>query len=124
MGIERTIRLNMNEHPIDIEPSVAGHSIGRWEDEVLIVDTIGFGPGILSADGRVPHSDQLHVVERFSLNPDTMALVRSYIAEDPLYFEGQYSGSDAVLISDLPYHGTTECEDRTYRTSEADGDTN
>ena len=36
-------------------------------------------------------------------------------AEDPLYFEGQHTGSDAVLISDLPYHGTTECEDRTAR---------
>ena len=32
----------------------------------------------------------------------------------PLYFEGQYTGADAVLPSDLPYHGTTECEDRTY----------
>jgi len=44
-----------------------------------------------------------------------MALRRDYVAEDPLYFEGRYTGSDTVLISDLPYHGTSECEDRTYR---------
>src|SRR5690606_27937658 len=121
MGIERTIHLDIDEHPADIEPSVAGHSIGRWENDVLIVDTIGFEPGILSADGRLPHSDRLHVVERFTLDQERMALRRDYVAEDPLYFEGQYTGSDTVLISDLPYHGTTECEDRTYRELPAEG---
>jgi len=115
MGIERTIRLDMASHPESIAPSLAGYSIGRWENDVLIVDTIGFAPGILSADGRVPHSAGLHVVERFTLDPETMALRRDYVAEDPLYFEGRYTGSDTVLISDLPYHGTSECEDRTYR---------
>jgi hypothetical protein len=113
MGIERTIHLNMSEHPADIEPRLAGHSIGRWEGDVLVVDTVGFAPGILSADGRVPHSDQLHVVERFSLDPEKMRLRRDYTAEDPLYFEGRYTGSDTVLVADLPYHGTTPCEDRT-----------
>ncbi len=114
MGIERTIHLNASGHPADLEPSLAGHSIGRWENDVLVVDTVGFAPGILSADGRLPHSDRLHVVERFTLDPDTFALRRTYTAEDPAYFEGQYTGADVVLPSDLPYHGTTECEDRTY----------
>lgn len=115
MGIDRTIHLDGREHPADIEPSLAGHSIGHWEDDVLIVDTIGFAPGILSADGRLPHSGELHVVERFTLDPERMALSREYVAEDPLYFEGQYSGRDVVLIADLPYTGTTECVDMTYR---------
>jgi hypothetical protein len=115
MGIERTIHLDQTGHPADIEPSLSGHSIGRWQDDVLIVDTIGFLPGILNADGRVPHSDQLHVVERFTLDPETNALRRDYVAEDPLYFEGQFTGSDTMLVADLPYHGTTPCEDRTRR---------
>ena len=114
MGIERVINLEATGHPADIEPSVAGHSIGRWEDDVLIVDTVGFPPGILSADGRIPHSDELHVVERFSLDTGTMALSRDYVATDPLYVVGEFAGNDVVLISDLPYTGTTECEDRTY----------
>ena len=115
MGIERTIHLDQESHPANITPSVTGHSIGRWDDDVLIVDTIGFLPGILNADGRVPHSDQLHVIERFSLDPTTMALRREYVAEDPLYFEGPFAGSDTMLVSPLPYHGETECDDRTYR---------
>lgn len=115
MGIERTIRLDETEHPEGIEASVSGHSIGRWDGDVLIVDTVGFLPGILNADGRVPHSANLHVVERFSLDPESNALRREYVAEDPLYFEGQFRGSDTMLPSDLAFHGTTECEDRTYR---------
>jgi hypothetical protein len=115
MGIARTIHLNMREHPAGIEPSLAGHSIGHWEGNVLVVDTIGFKPGILSADGRLPHSEQLHVVERFELEAKTMGLKRTYTAEDPRYFEGRYTGQDTVYPSDLPYHGTTECEDRTRR---------
>lgn len=115
MGIERTIQLGLAEHPATIAPSVAGHSIGRWDGDVLVVDTVGFLPGILNADGRVPHSDQLHVVERFSLDPATQALRREYTAVDPLYFNGEFRGSDTMLLSELPYHGTTACEDRTYR---------
>ena len=115
MGIERTIHLDLDAHPENIEPSVAGHSIGRWENDVLIVDTVGFAPGILSADGRLPHSDQLHIVERFTLDPGTFALRREYVAEDPPYFEGRFTGADVVFPSDLPYDGTTACEDRTYR---------
>jgi len=115
MGIERVIHLDMTEHPADLRPSLAGHSIGRWEGDVLVVDTVGFVPGVLSADSRLPHSEQLHVTERFELNAETMSLGRTYTAEDPRYFEGQFRGGDAVLPSDLPFHGTTECDDRTYR---------
>lgn len=91
MGIDRTIHLNMDEHPGDITPSLEGHSIGHWEGDVLVVDTTGFKPGILNADGRLPHSGKLHIVERFSLDPEKMALHRSYVAEDPLYFKGEFT---------------------------------
>jgi len=115
MGIERTIRLDQHEHPASIAPSVAGHSIGRWENDVLVVDTVGFAPGILSADGRLPHSGSLHVVERFTFDPAKLALTRDYVAEDPTFFAGQFKGSDTVYISDLPYHGTTPCKETEAR---------
>jgi VWFA-related protein len=120
MGLERTVHMNVAAHPPDIQPSRAGHSIGSWEGDVLVVDTVGFAPGILSADGRVPHSDRLHVVERFSLDPANGGLRRSYIAEDPLYFEGDFKGADIVFLSDLPYQGAS-CDDRSYK-SEREGE--
>jgi hypothetical protein len=114
MGLTRTVYLNMAEHPANVRPSRAGHSIGRWEGDTLVVDTIGFEPGILSADGRIPHSDRLHVVEQFSLDAAKPALRRSFVAEDPLYFQGQYKGADVVYVADVPYQGST-CDDRSYR---------
>jgi hypothetical protein len=114
MGLERTIHLNLTAHPPDLKPSRAGHSIGRWEGDVLIVESAVFAPGIVSADCRVPHSEQFRTVERFSLDPATGGLRRSYVAEDPLYFEGQYKGSDVVYPSDLPYQ-QTPCDDRSFK---------
>lgn len=100
-SFERVIHMNMDQHPADIEPSYAGHSIGHWEGDVLVVDTVGFEPGVIAAPVR--NSDQLHIVERFHLDPAKMALTRDYVAEDPVYFTDQYKGSDTVLVADVPY---------------------
>jgi hypothetical protein len=107
LGFTRTIHLDMTEHPAIIEPSRAGHSIGRWENDVLVVDTVGFAPGVLSPP--VLHTDRLHVVERFSLDPAGPTLMRSYTAADPIYFAGPYSGSDMLTPADVPY-AIDECD--------------
>jgi hypothetical protein len=101
LGFTRTIHMNMASHPANIKGSRPGHSIGRWEKDVLIVDTVGFAPGVLSPP--ILNSDKLHVIERFSLDPDKMQLTRSYMAEDPVYFKGQFAGSDVIGVADLPY---------------------
>jgi hypothetical protein len=100
-NFERVIQLGLHEHPADIEPTFAGHSIGRWDGDVLVVDTVGFEPGVLAPPVR--HSDQLHVVERLSLDPERMTLEREYVAEDPIYFNDRYVGSDTLLVADVPY---------------------
>jgi hypothetical protein len=100
-SFERVIHMDVDAHPADIAPSYAGHSIGRWEGDVLVVDTVGFEPGVIAPPVR--HSDRLHVVERFLLDPETPALKRDYVAEDPVYFTDQYVGSDTVLVADVPY---------------------
>ena len=105
MDIVRTIHLDMDEHPADVAASRAGHSIGRWENGELVVDTVGFEEGFLVAGGggAAMHSDQLHAVERFSYDAQTQGLTRAYVAEDPLYFNGQYTGQDTVFASDVPF---------------------
>ena len=107
----RTIYMNKSEHPAGIGPDRGGHSIGRWDGDVLVVDTTGFEPGILA--GNVAHSDQLHVVERFSLDTETMSLRRDYVAEDPLYFTDQYVQYDIVKPADAPFT-VDECRELTY----------
>lgn len=104
----RTIHMTA-EHPTGLEASLTGHSIGRWENDVLIVDTVGFAAGALTR--VLPHSDRLHFVERFSLDPETMALTREFTAEDSGYFAEPYTGYDVVYPSNVPYE-PSNCDDR------------
>lgn len=109
LGLERTVHMNA-EHPATPAPGRAGHSIGHWENDTLVVDTVGFLAGTLR--GTTPHSEQLHVVERFTLDPATLLLKREYTAEDPLFFTQAYSGNDTVALSSVPY-SPEPCEDLT-----------
>jgi len=110
MDLRRTVYMNMKTHPATVKPTRAGHSIGRWEGDVLVVDTTAFLPGVLNAPVR--HGDKLHVVERFTLDPKTMKMTRAYTAEDPDYLKGQYTGSDVVGIADQPFT-KDNCKDQT-----------
>jgi Family of unknown function (DUF6152) len=111
LGLERTIHMDLTSHPSDLTPSRAGHSIGHWENDVLVVDTVGFAPGVLSPP--VLNSDRLHVVERFALDPRTMTLSRSYVATDPVYYVDEYVGEDSLQIADIPY-GPDMCRELTF----------
>jgi hypothetical protein len=100
-SFSRRIHLGMDSHPANLIPSYAGHSIGRWEGDTLVVDTVGIAEGVLAPPTR--NSDQLHVVERFTLDPVTLALKREFSAEDPVYLTAPYTSSDTVLLSDVPF---------------------
>ena len=101
-GLKRTIHMNMKEHPRNVKLTRTGHSIGHWEGDTLVVDTVGFSPGFLNPPVR--NSDRLHTVERFTLDQKKMALTRSYTAEDPVYLKGKYTGSDTILVADAPFN--------------------
>lgn len=71
-------------HPADPVPSTIGHSIGRWVNKALIVDTCCIDTSV-ALPGGGPHSDALHVTERFSSPKPTM-LVDEMTVEDPKAF--------------------------------------
>jgi hypothetical protein len=110
LGIERTIHVGMAAHPTNIEPSLTGHSIGRWDGGALVVDTVGFAPGMLTRG--LPHSEQLHVVERFWFDSKTRQLRREYTATDPRFLTEPVKGSNAMDMSGVRY-GAERCEDLT-----------
>lgn len=117
MNMQRTIHLGMAGFPAEIVPSRTGYSIGRWENDVLVVETRGFLPGILSADARTPHSGEMQVLERFSLDTENGALVREFEATDPLYFDGVYRGRNRHFVSNLPFE-PYNCDDRSFRSDQ------
>jgi hypothetical protein len=107
----RRIHVGMDSHPANVAPSNTGHSIGRWDGDTLVVDTVGFAEGVLVPPTR--NSTQLHVVERFTLDPSTFALKREYTAEDPVYLAAPYTGQDVVLLSEVPFE-KQPCSELTF----------
>lgn len=78
----RVIYMDGRAHPEDLKPSYHGHSVGRWEGDTLVVDTVGFNEKMwLDAEGT-PHTEQLHLVERFS-RPDFDTLKYEITVDDP-----------------------------------------
>jgi len=72
-------------HPKEPEPTWFGHSVGRWDGDTLIVDTIGFnGYTRLDTVGH-PHSDRLHLVQTFRLT-DADHIAYSVTIDDPETF--------------------------------------
>jgi len=64
-GMHRQIYTDGRKHTPDPEPSWLGYSAGRWEADRLVVDTVGFNDkSWLDASGH-PHSEALHLTERF-----------------------------------------------------------
>ena len=98
-GIPRRIYLDGRSHPPDDEIVATwnGHSIGKWEGDVLVVDTVGTNgraraangvgsnakPSSLDSDPRFPLSDALHLVERFRLVANNELLEDEMSIEDP-----------------------------------------
>ncbi|MFZ9584630.1 MAG: hypothetical protein ACO280_06690 [Pseudohongiellaceae bacterium] len=109
-NFKRRIHVGMQAHPANLTPSYAGHSIGNWEGDVLVVDTVGFEPGVLSPPTR--SSDQMHIVERFSLDTAKMALKREYSVTDPVYLAEPYASYDVMYLSDVPFEAQT-CKEMT-----------
>lgn len=80
----RTIPLNV-DHPADVQPSLHGHSVGRWEGETLVIDTIAFEPNTSGLGGSVPSSAGKHTVERLTLAEGGTRLRYEITVEDPVY---------------------------------------
>jgi hypothetical protein len=73
------------EHPVGLQPTLLGHSIGWWDGTALVVDTIGFTPHPEGMGFGFPSSEAKRIVERFSLSDDGTQLDYQITAEDSTY---------------------------------------
>ena len=79
----RRVFLN-DKHSEAVKPTWFGESIGHYENgDTLVVDTIGITTKAFVDNYRTPHTDQLHVVERFKLAPDGQAIEVTITVDDP-----------------------------------------
>ncbi len=88
----RIIYVDGRSHPELTEPSNQGHSIGRWEDGVLVVDTIHFTEHLVGNAFGVPSGFEKHLTEQFALSEDGTEISYSFSIEDPEYLTGSVMG--------------------------------
>jgi hypothetical protein len=80
----REIYLN-RQHPKDLDPTFSGDSVGKWEGDTLVVDTIGFNDKTWLDAVGLPHSEKMHVSERIHRG-DHDTLVDDVTIDDPMAY--------------------------------------
>jgi hypothetical protein len=82
-------------HPKDPNPNWLGHSIGHWEGDTLVVDSVGFNDRTWLDDAGHPHTEKLHVIEKFSrTGPATMKY--EILIDDPAAYTRGWTSSSTI----------------------------
>jgi hypothetical protein len=98
----RTIYMDGRSHPSKLQPSYYGHSIGWWEGDTFVVDTVGFNEGFWIDRGQVPHTEKLHLLEKYTRTAlDTMRY--ELTVDDPGAYTAPFTG-----VSNLRWENGTE----------------
>jgi hypothetical protein len=100
----REIYMDDRPHPTGdaLNPTYLGHSVGHWEGDTLVVDIVGFNEQTWLDYFGHPHTDMLHVVERYS-RPNKRTLHYEAVIDDP----GAYTRSFNIRW-DIPWNATGE----------------
>jgi hypothetical protein len=87
----REIYMDGRSHPTNLSPSNYGHSIGWWEGDTLVVDTVGYNEDFWLDRRGLPHTEQLHTIERFT-RIDKNTIDYKIIVDDPATYLAPYEG--------------------------------
>jgi hypothetical protein len=87
----RVVDLRAKQHAADLEPARYGHSIGHWEGDTLVIDTVGFADSFWLNRLGLPHTEQLHTIERIS-RPNFDTLIYEVTIDDPGAYTASWSG--------------------------------
>ena len=80
-----------HEHSKDLDPSWMGDSVGWWEGDALVIDSVGFNGKTWVDRAGLPSSDQLHVIERIT-RPTKNKLVIRITVDDPKTYTKTWEG--------------------------------
>jgi hypothetical protein len=127
MDVRRVVHLRETEHLADGPRSSLGHSIGRFEGDVLVIETGNYAEGVLNQYVEMPgqptrgllHSDALTSVERVRLDRARQRLVVTIELDDPVFFTRSFDPVTAEYaptdLSIEPFDCRPENPDHTLR---------
>jgi hypothetical protein len=98
----RHVFLNV-PHSEHVKPSWYGESVGHYEGrDTLVVDTIGLSTKSFVDNYRTPHSEKLHVVERFKMSADRLTMEDFITVDDPGAFTRPWSAIQRFELEEYP----------------------
>jgi hypothetical protein len=100
-------------HSENPKPSWYGESVGHYEGDTLVVDTIGFNDRTALDGYRTPHTEKLHTIERWKLKEDGKVLEVTFRIEDPDTFNAPWSAIQQFRRVDRPMHEEICAENNT-----------
>ena len=91
------VPIDGRDHPKEPEPTWFGSSVGKWNGDTLVVDTVGFnGYTRLDTVGH-PHSDALHMIQTFR-RPDTDHIEYTVTIDDPKMYTKPWKNERAFTL--------------------------
>jgi hypothetical protein len=87
----RVVYMDGRPHPQNLSPTYYGHSTGKWEGDTLVIDSVGFNEGFWLDRRGLPHTTQMHTVERFT-RLDAETVDYKITVNDPGAYTGQWTG--------------------------------
>ena len=97
----RRVYLNV-PHSKDVKPTWYGESVGKYEGDTLVVDTIGLNTKTVVDNFRTPHSEKMHVVERWKLIEGGKTLEVTFTVDDPETFEKPWTAKQRYRRAEGP----------------------
>jgi hypothetical protein len=90
------------QHSAELKPSWYGESVGRYEGDTLVIDTVGLNTKTFVDNFRTPHSEKLHVVERWKLVEDGKTLEVTFTVDDPETYYQPWSAKQRYRRAEGP----------------------
>jgi hypothetical protein len=90
----RQVWMDGRAQPKDPNPDWLGHSFGHWEGDTLVVDSVGFNDRTWLDDAGHPHTEQLHVIERFT-RTDALTMTYDVVIDDSGAYTKSWTFSSA-----------------------------
>ncbi len=87
----RTVYMDGRSHPDNLTPTNYGHSIGWWDGDTLVIDTVGFNEDFWFERRGLPHTEALHMMERLTRTSKD-AMEYKVTIDDPVTYSKPYTG--------------------------------
>ena len=117
----RTIYMDGRDHPKDLLPSSYGHSIGHWEGDSLVIDVVGFNETFWMSRDGLPHTDRLHLTEKFT-RVDLNTLKYEVTFDDPGAYTARWTSGFNMRWNDGQELFEYVCQDNNHFPESVFGD--